>query len=67
MENKYTYREIEHESGYKVVKRTDSDGNEAWIPIDPGNSDYAEYLASLEGKEPNLPEVIETPETSEAE
>jgi hypothetical protein len=51
MENKYTYQEIEHESGYTVIKRTDAEGNEAWIPLDPANSDYAEYLASLEATE----------------
>jgi hypothetical protein len=41
--NKYTYEVIEN-----MIKRTDADGNEAWIPADPANSDYAAYLASLE-------------------
>jgi hypothetical protein len=50
MKNKYTYKEIEHDSGYKVIKRTDSEGNEAWIPKDPANSDYAEYLETLEAE-----------------
>jgi hypothetical protein len=62
---KYTYEVITTAYGSEVIKRTDADGNEAWIPTDPANSDYAEYLASLE--EPSLPEVIETPETPEAE
>jgi hypothetical protein len=44
----------------KTVKRSDG----VYIPIDSGNSDYAEYLSS---PEPNLPEVKETPETPEAE
>lgn len=43
----YTYEVVTHLSG-EVVKRTDEDGNEAWIPVDPANSDYAAYLASLE-------------------
>jgi hypothetical protein len=62
---KYIYEKIESPTGEIILKRTDPEGNEAWIPLDPANSDYAEYLASLE--EPSLPEVIETPETSEAE
>ena len=28
------------------LKRTDGDGNVAWIPTDPANSDYAEFLSS---------------------
>jgi hypothetical protein len=62
--NEYTYELIESEES-SVVKRTDPDGRVSWIPTDPANSDYAEYLSSLE--EPNLPEVKETPETPEAE
>jgi hypothetical protein len=61
----YTYQEITTHTGDKMIKRTDDNGQEAWIPLDPANSDYAEYLASLD--EPSLPEVIETPETPEAE
>jgi hypothetical protein len=48
-----------------AIKMTDENGVIWRIPIDESNSDYAEYLASLE--EPNLPEVEETPETPEAE
>jgi hypothetical protein len=48
---KYTYEVIEN-LGSTVIKRTDEAGNEAWIPTDPSNSDYAEYLASLEATEP---------------
>jgi hypothetical protein len=50
MINNYTYEEIQHDSGYKVIKRIDAKGNEAWIPTDPANSDYQEYLASLESE-----------------
>ena len=53
MEN--IYEEVQN-YGITIIKRTDSEGNEAWIPTDPANSDYAEYLASLE-----------TPATLEAE
>jgi hypothetical protein len=47
----YSYETIETYMG-EVIKRTDRDGNEAWIPLDPANSDYAHYLASLEATEP---------------
>ena len=29
-----------------TLKRTDADGNIAWVPTDPGNRDYAEFLSS---------------------
>jgi hypothetical protein len=48
---KYTYEVIESEEG-SIVRRTDADGKEWWIPTDPANSDYQEYLASLEATEP---------------
>jgi hypothetical protein len=51
----YTFELIETEE-YSTVKRTDPDGKVWWIPTDPANSDYQEYLASLE-----------TPETPESE
>jgi hypothetical protein len=35
----------------EVVKRTESDGKEFWIPKDPSNSDYQRYLAWLENPE----------------
>lgn len=47
MENTFTYELITTIAG-EVVKRTHADGNEAWIPTDPANSDYAAYLESLE-------------------
>ena len=28
------------------LKRTDADGNVAFVPTDPGNRDYAEFLSS---------------------
>jgi hypothetical protein len=39
-----TYKEITSATGSKSIKRTDADGTEWWIPLDPANSDYAEYL-----------------------
>jgi hypothetical protein len=50
------YEIYETPDGMSSVKATDENGTVFWIPIDPANSDYAEYLASLE-----------TPETLEAE
>lgn len=38
------YELIETEVG-SILKRTDADGKESWIPTDPNNSDYAQYLA----------------------
>lgn len=46
----YNYEAITAVSGLEVIKRTDSEGKEAWIPSNPANSDYAEYLAFLESK-----------------
>ena len=44
---KYTY-EIIQTFDVEVIKRTDSEGNEAWVPQDPANSDYQAYLAQLD-------------------
>lgn len=38
------YELITDELGGESIKRTDLAGNESWIPLDPANSDYAEYL-----------------------
>jgi len=35
----------------KVIKATDENGKEFWIPCDLGNSDYQRYLAWLENPE----------------
>jgi hypothetical protein len=37
--------------GQDIVKISD-DGTEWLVPLDPANSDYQEYLASLEATEP---------------
>jgi hypothetical protein len=46
--NEYTFEFIENEFQNTLLKRTDAEGNETWIPLDESNSDYAAYLASLE-------------------
>lgn len=38
----YTFTDAENTG----IKRTDEDGNVAFVPVAPGNRDYAEYLAS---------------------
>ena len=43
---KSTYEVIESPFG-KMLKRTDEGGLVWWIPIDPANSDYQAYLATL--------------------
>jgi hypothetical protein len=60
------FKLVKTDNGENLFK-TEEDGKVWAVPMDPANSDYAEYLASLEGKEPNLPEVEETPETPVAE
>ena len=42
-----SYELIEQETGV-IVKRTNEDGSESWIPADESNVDYQEYLRSLE-------------------
>ena len=39
-----TYEIITTDLGPEIIKRTDESGAVAWIPIDPGNSDYQAYL-----------------------
>jgi hypothetical protein len=50
----FIYEIISQENG-DIIKRTDADGNEAWIPTDPVNSDYAAYLAWLDSQTPTTP------------
>lgn len=42
---RYEQFEIEGQAG---IKRFNDDGTTSFIPIDPANSDYQEYLKSLE-------------------
>jgi len=41
------YVEIKEELGAIIIKKTDEDGKEWYIPNDPANSDYQAYLESL--------------------
>ena len=45
MEYIYELIDIENE---KSLKRIDSNGFEAWIPLDEANADYQVYLGTLE-------------------
>jgi hypothetical protein len=47
-----TYEVIETLSGYSFIEATDANGKKFVIPTDLSNSDYEEYLASLEATEP---------------
>jgi hypothetical protein len=42
------YEEITSDLGEVMVKRTDADGKVWWIPTDPANSDYQQYLKWVE-------------------
>ena len=44
----------------EVIKRTNVDGSESFIPKDPANSDYQAYLAWLENPEAALSTPIAT-------
>lgn len=46
--SKVNYEEILTDFGNTVIKKTEADGKEWWIPIDPTNSDYQRYLRWLE-------------------
>ena len=50
--NEFIYEEVTSKIGGVNIKRTDSDGNEAWIPTAAENSDYIAYLAWLEEQPP---------------
>jgi hypothetical protein len=50
--NEFTYQVVPSPLGSDMIRKTDSKGNDFWIPSDPANSDYAQYLASLEATEP---------------
>ena len=43
-----SYEKIISDLGQDSIKRTNEDGSITWIPIDPANSDYQEYLKTLE-------------------
>jgi hypothetical protein len=47
-----TYEKVITHFDNEFIKLTDSEGVEHWIPLEPANTDYQEYLASLEATEP---------------
>ena len=50
------YEEIKSEvHGDSIIKKTNEDGTELWIPLDPTNSDYQAYLATLASESANDP------------
>ena len=46
-----TYEIMDFILGGQILKRTDDNGAEWFIPLDPANSDYQAYLKSLENAE----------------
>lgn len=59
--SKIIYEEVTTDFGSVVIKRTNADGSETWIPTDPANSDYQAYLNP--DKVEHLTEIVadETP------
>ena len=49
--SQFVYEIISSELSGETIKRTDENGNEAWIPVDPNNADYQRYLEQLEESE----------------
>ena len=62
------YQIIELENN-TYIQKTDENGQVWAIPMDPANSDYAEYLASLEATPAKAPKttVVEEPVAPEEE
>ena len=53
------YQIVKNPNGADVLEKTFPDGKVWWVPIDPDNSDYQEYLADPTGTLPI--EVIPLP------
>lgn len=45
---KYELVELRIEPGKYIIKKTDDNGVEWWIPIEESNADYQAYLAWVE-------------------
>jgi hypothetical protein len=43
-----TYEIVKNSFNQDILKKTNEDDTVWWIPCDPANSDYQEYLKSLE-------------------
>jgi hypothetical protein len=42
------YKKETEVGGSEIIVRLNDDGSETWIPIDLANTDYQEYLKSLD-------------------
>jgi hypothetical protein len=40
----FIYEVFTNDLGGEIIKRTDNDGVESWVPKDESNSDYQRYL-----------------------
>jgi hypothetical protein len=50
MSNTFELVPSESEFSQDKIKKIDSSGQVWWIPLDPSNADYQEYLAQLENE-----------------
>jgi hypothetical protein len=46
-----TYEIVKNSFNQDILKKTNEDDTVWWIPCDPANSDYQEYLKSLEAEQ----------------
>ncbi len=58
----YTYEWTDAEQS--GLRRTDSEGNVAFVPTDPANRDYAEFLSSGATASPYVPPAVTLPEVT---
>lgn len=49
------YEIVETSFGAKILKRTNENGTETWIPMTEDNSDYQAYLSTLVSESANTP------------
>ena len=53
------YEKVTDEFSLTYIKRIDEDGKVWSIPLDPANSDYQAYLATLASSNPSTPQAGE--------
>ena len=51
MQETYTYEILKNSLNQEIIKRTDSEGKELYIPTDLSNTDYQTYKKQLEESE----------------
>lgn len=54
----FIYEVISNELGGEIIKRTNKDGLESWIPKDEANSDYQAYLNKDKPQVEHLTDVV---------